>query len=347
MEAGFAALGLPPEAIREIKDDAVYLGDAFGVPRATGLVAQTLKKYGVTSSIAPGKLEWLGMLARDIFGNRNPDVDGSILEGLGVTIPEPGPNGQPKPGQVIEREWSDAIGAAWGAKPADAPAPAVSDVPPGHPSAPKPAENLDPILKAIQAEYDRLSGPVGTKDLTFNSLVNAGRTAGQYAAGRAGISSAEGLGLRGVGAAATQAAMPYLTERQRMAQQYLALGSQRDLGLAGLTQQRDALTLQAQMAQDQFGLQATALQNQIAAAKWQSQLEQAQGLGGLIGGGIGALGYAIPGIGAMLGPITTQMGAGLGGAIGGMSLGGNGPSLGSYTQGRPYSAGGGYRSGWS
>ena len=344
MEAGFAALGLPADVIREIKDTAVGGGWFDGA----GLIDFVMKRSGVAAAdIDPEKIRGLSKLTYAVFSNRDPDVDGALLRSLGVTIPEPGSNGQPKPGQVIEREWSDAIGEAWGAKPASAPAPAAGDLPEGRPGAPKPAENLDPILKAIQAEYDRLSGPVGSKDLTFNSLVNAGRTAGQYAAGRAGISSAEGLGLRGVGAAATQAAMPYLTERQRMAQQYMALGSQRDLGLAGLTQQRDALALQAQMAQDQFGLQATALQNQIAAAKWQSQLEQAQGLGGLIGGGIGALGYAVPGIGAMLGPITTQMGAGLGGAIGGMSLGGNGPSLGSYTQGRPYSVGGGYRSGWS
>ena len=202
----------------------------------------------------------------------------------------------------------------------------------------------DALMRDLQAEYTRLSGaPSG--DPVFQSLINAGRSAGQYAAGRAGVASNEGLGLRGVAAAATQATTPYLQSRQQLAQGYMGLANQRDLGLGNLALGRDQLTLQGQQMQDQFGLQAQAMQNQIALANWQQQQTQAQGLGALLGAGVGALGFLG---GPALGAATMPLGASLGGGLGGMIGGGAAPSLGSYTPRGNYNVpGGGYRGGWS
>lgn len=229
-------------------------------------------------------------------------------------------------------QWRDKPGAP---APAPKPGPAAAASTPASPA-------TDDILKDIHNEYLRLSGAPGN-DPIYQSFLNAGRSAGQTAAGSAGVNSREGLGLRGVAGAAAQATMPYMQQRQALAQSYLGLGNQRDLGLQQLTLGRDQLGLQAEQMRDNMALQAQALKNQVALANWQNQSQVAQGVGSLVGAGVGALGFLG---GPAVGAITTPMGASLGAGIGGMAVGA--PTLGSYAPRGSYSApSGGYRGGWS
>lgn len=191
-----------------------------------------------------------------------------------------------------------------------------------------PVENVDPILAALHSEYLKLSGsPAG--DPTYQGLVAAGMSAGRYAAHNQGVAGNEGLGLRNMATAATQAAAPYLQQRAGLAQQALSLSNSRDLGLS-----------QLELGQNQLNMEAQQIQNANSLASWQYAQQQGQGLGGAIGAAIGSLGYAIPYVGTAVGPVTSKVGQSLGAYFGGTSAG-NAPSMGSYTP--KY---GGYSGGW-
>lgn len=331
MDAGLSQLGVSPERLAAMKSEAMRGNNSTGF-----VMGAALKKFSTQRAYQLWQL--MKLYYTTPTGGQ---VDSEDIAKIGFDV------------SFLDKDKSPAAWDAayksfqWADTPAGAPPPVPASTNAGGEQNPPEQPSTDKILQEIQAEFERLRG-APTKDPVFQSLLNAGRSAGQQAAGAAGVSSREGLGLRGVAGAATQATTPYLQQRQQLAQGYLQLGNQRDMGLADLSLRRDAMSLQAQQFQDQMGLQAQALQNQVALQNWQNQTAGGQGLGGLLGAGIGALGYAIPGIGAALGPVTMQMGAGLGGAIGGMVGGGSAPSLQSYAPRGNYTLpGGGYRGGWS
>jgi hypothetical protein len=186
-------------------------------------------------------------------------------------------------------------------------------------------QSIDGIMRELQTQYAQLTGDINS-DPTYRSLMKAGIGAGQYAADARGISSSEGLGLRGVERATAGAVLPYAQSRQQLAQNTLSLANQRDIGLGNL-----------QLGQQQLQLQAQQMNNQTASAQAAYAQQQNQGMGSMVGAALGTAAGAYFG-NPMAG---YQLGSSLGGAVGGMVGTGGTPSLGTYQP--KY---GGYSGGW-
>lgn len=148
-------------------------------------------------------------------------------------------------------------------------------------------------------------------------------------------SEAQGLGRAGMSSYASDLATKsalggYQNQRQQMGMQGLGMlqqqrGMQRNFG-----EGRRQFNLGFQ---NQLDMQANGLDQQA----YESSQGQRQGIGGLIGGAVGALGFLG---GPALGAATMAAGAGLGAGVGGMTGGGYHPRR---PSGRGYGGGGGYR----
>lgn len=184
------------------------------------------------------------------------------------------------------------------------------------------AGKKDSILAELHVMYNELTGDP-KNDPTYRGLTNAGMSAGQFAANAQGLRSNQGLGLRGVATAATKATMPYMQQRAGLAQNALSLANQRDLGLGNL-----------ELGREQLAANIMNMNNQANASMAAYAQQQNQGMGSLVGAGIGALGFLG---GPALGTATMGAGASIGGAIGGMNSAR--PSLSTYTPKYTYQGG--------
>lgn len=170
------------------------------------------------------------------------------------------------------------------------------------------------VNNQIQTFIDDMTGPSRSNDPIRMGLLRAGVDSAQAAAGAAGIDARSGL-------AGTQAAslgqanlLPYETQRASLRQQGLGVLNQRDL-----TQQQ---------MDDAWASMMLARQDKASEAAWAGQMNSAQGLGGAIGTGLGALGFIG---GPAVGAATMSAGGALGGGL--ASLGA--PQAPTYTQGPP------------
>lgn len=103
--------------------------------------------------------------------------------------------------------------------------------------------------------------------------------------------------------------------------------------LGGLDMQRQQMLQSALGLKSQQGLNAAEADYQRFLNDYQMKYDRAQqnyanqagmgsGIGGLIGTGLGALGFAIPGVGAVAGPALMKAGGAIGSGLGGMGAGG-------------------------
>ena len=124
-----------------------------------------------------------------------------------------------------------------------------------------------------------LGRPVDMNDPVFASLSNLGAARASMNVGASGVRVGRGgLGELAVQQGAMNAVQPYLQQRQQMLQQGLGMLDTRDRGLESLRQGAYGLNLQQQQ-----------MQNNINQQMYGQQADAAGGVGGTIGGWLGAL----------------------------------------------------------
>lgn len=201
----------------------------------------------------------------------------------------------------------------------------LSPTPAAQPANARAAQQMDTTAQ-IKDFIARMSAPVvdaqgRITDPILKQLATIGYNGGMNAAGDRGI--AGGAASSQAAAMAQQTGLPYLQQRQSLAAQGLGLLNNNTLTSEQLAQNAYGLNLQAQ-----------GLNNQLALGQYGQQVQGAQGVGSIIGGGLGALvgGLATAGNPAGIGAGLTA-GASIGGGIAGQAIAP--PKLGSF---KPYSA---------
>lgn len=169
-----------------------------------------------------------------------------------------------------------------------------------------PKDPQQELLEKMQAFFDELNKPLDLNDPDVKYVLDqVGTRAGQQATQR----GVEGpLALSQINKAETDARSAMSLQKQGMAGNVLGM-------MQGPTNQMTAQNMATYDMQYKTGL---ANLNQ----KYQQDMAQNQMIGGLIGSGIGALGFMVPGVGAALGPAAMAAGGSLGAGIGGMATGG-------------------------